>query len=140
MESNLKEKEKKRDLINVGKTICILKSVLIRVFFYLSNKIKQDLFQAMNVCVLLCRCTTRTLTKRPEKKLHGNYLRKLHAVMKKFRIQHLTKQQLSDHLLPISQTILVRRIRYARTNLLITFLHGLLLRDSYSWTNQQGLE
>ena len=63
--------------------------------------------------LLLCGCTTWTLTKRMEKKLDGNYTRMLRAILNKSLRQHLTKQQLYGHLPPITKTIQVRRARYA---------------------------
>ena len=69
--------------------------------FNLSNKIKQDFFQALTVSVLVIGCTTWTLMKRIEKKLDGDYTRMLHAVLNKSWKQHLTKQQLYDLLSPV---------------------------------------
>ena len=40
--------------------------------FDLSDKIKQDFYQAVVVVILLYVCTTSALTKRLEKKLDGN--------------------------------------------------------------------
>ena len=53
------------------------------------------------------------LTKHMEKKLDGNYTRMLPAVLKKFKRQHPTKQQLYGHLPPITKTITIRRTRHA---------------------------
>ncbi len=47
----------------------------------LYDKIKQDFFQAVAMSVLLYGCTKRTLTKRVEKKLDGNYTRMLRAIL-----------------------------------------------------------
>ena len=54
-------------------------------------------------------CTTRTLTKRMEKKLKGNYTRMLRAILNKYWMQHPTKQQLYGHVPPITKPIQVRR-------------------------------
>ena len=46
------------------------------------------------------------------RKLDGNYTRMQQAIMNKSWRQHPTKQQLYDHLPPITKTIKVRRTRY----------------------------
>ena len=56
---------------------------------------------------------TRTLTKRMEKKLDGNYTRMLRAILNKSWRQHPTKQQLYGHLPPITKTIQVRWTSHA---------------------------
>ena len=62
--------------------------------------------------ILLYGCTTKTLTKCMEKKkLDSNCTRMLLAILNK-SWRHPTKQQLYGHLLPITKTILVRRIRH----------------------------
>ena len=48
-----------------------------------------------------------------EKKLDGNYTRRLRAILNNFWRQHPTKQQLYGHLPPITKTIQVRRTRHA---------------------------
>ena len=63
-------------------------------------------------------CTTKT-KKCLEKKLDGNYIRMLQAVLNKSWKQHSKKQQLYAHLPPISQTIQVKQAKHAgevRTN------------------------
>ena len=57
--------------------------------------------------------TTRTLTKRLEKKLDGNYTRMLRAILNKSWQQHPTRHQLYGHLPPIMKTIQARRTRHA---------------------------
>ena len=52
--------------------------------------------------------TTWSLTKSSEKKLNGNYTRKLLAALNKSWKRLPTKQQLRGHLPPISQTMQVR--------------------------------
>ena len=74
---------------------------------------KHCFFQAAVVLILLYGCTTWMLTKRLEKKLHGNYTRMLRAILNKSWRQHPTKHQLYSHLPPITKTIQVRRIRHA---------------------------
>ena len=49
-----------------------------------------------------------------EKRFDGNYTRLLRAILNKSWRQHPTKQQLYDHLPPISKTIQIRRTRHAR--------------------------
>ena len=63
--------------------------------------------------ILLYGCTTWTLTKRLEKKLAGNYIRMLRAILNKSWRQHPTRYQLYGHLPPITKTIQVRRTRHA---------------------------
>ena len=79
----------------------------------LTDKMKRSFFQAAVVSILLYGCTTWTLTKRLERKLDGNYIRMLRAVLNKSWRQHPTRLQLYGHLPPITKTIQVRRTRYA---------------------------
>ena len=79
----------------------------------MTDKMKRSFFQAAIVSILLYGCTTWTLTKRPEKKLDGNYTRKLRAILNKLWRQHPTRHQLYGHLPPITKTIQVRRTRHA---------------------------
>ena len=74
---------------------------------------KRSFFQAAVVSILLYGCTTRTLTKRLEKKLDGNYTIKLRAILNKSWQQHPTRHQLYGHLTPITKTIQARRTRHA---------------------------
>ena len=75
---------------------------------YLTDKVK-----AAVVSILLYGCTTWTLTKRMEKRLHGNYTRMLWAILNKSWRQHPTKPQLYCHLPSIKKTIKVRWTRHA---------------------------
>ena len=76
---------------------------------YLSNKIKQNFFEASAVLVL------RGYWWNVEgKKLDGNSARTLLAIMNKSCKHHPMKQQLHDHLPPISKIIQVVRKRHAR--------------------------
>ena len=79
----------------------------------LTHKMKRSFFQAAVVLILLYGCTTWTLTKRLEKKLHGNYTRMLGAILNKSWRQHPKKHQLYGHQPPITKTIQVRRTRHA---------------------------
>ena len=74
---------------------------------------KRSFFQAAVVSILLCGCTTWSLTKRLEKKIDGNYTRMLRGILNKSWRQHPTKIQLYGHLPRIAQTIKVRRTRHA---------------------------
>ena len=74
---------------------------------------KRSFFQGAVVSILLYGCTTWTLTKRPKKKLDGNYTRMLRAIVNKSWQQHPTRHQLYGHLPPITKTIQVRRTRHA---------------------------
>ena len=67
-------------------------------------------FQAVAVSVLLYECTNSTLMKRMDKKLDGTYIRMLSAIFDESWKEHPTKQQLCDHLPPISHAILVKHI------------------------------
>ena len=79
----------------------------------LTDKMKRSFFQTAVASILLYGCTTWTLTKRLEKKLDGNYTRMLQAILNKSWRQHPTKHQLYGHLLPITETVQVRRTRHA---------------------------
>ena len=74
---------------------------------------KRSFFQAAAVSILLYGCTTWTLSKWMEKKLDGNYIRMLRAILNKSWRQHPTKQQLYSHRPPITKTIKIRRTRHA---------------------------
>ena len=61
----------------------------------MTDKIKRSFFlqamvEATIVSILLYRCTTWTLTKRLEKRLDGNNIRMLRAILNKTRRQHPT--------------------------------------------------
>ncbi len=71
----------------------------------LTDKIKRSFLQPPVVSILLYGCTTWTLTIRMEKKLDGNYTRILQVILNKSWRQQSTKQQLYDHLPPITKTI-----------------------------------
>ena len=96
---------------------------------------KRSFFQAAVMSILLCGCTTWTLTKRLEKKLDGNYTRMLRAILNKSRQQHSTRHQLYGHLPPITKTIQARRTKYAghcwRSK-------GELVSDVLLWTPNYG--
>ena len=104
-------------------------------FTYETDKMKLSFFQATVVSILLCGCTTWTLTKRMEKNLDGNYTRMLRAILNKYWRQHPTKQQLKGHLPPITKTIKVRRTRHAGHS----WRRGNgLIRDVLQWTPSHG--
>ena len=79
----------------------------------LTDKMKRSFFQAAVVSILLYGGTTRTLTKRLEKKLDGNYTRMLRAILNMSWRQHPTKHQLYGHLPSITKTIQGRLTRHA---------------------------
>ena len=79
----------------------------------LTDKMKCSFLQAALVSILLYGYTTWTLTKRMEKKPNGNYTRMPRAILNKSWRQHPANQQLYGHLLPIMETIQVRRTRHA---------------------------
>ena len=79
----------------------------------LTDKMKCSFFQVAVLSILLCGCTTWTLTKQLKKKLDGTYSRMLRAILNKSWKQHPTRHQLYGHLPPITKTIQVRRTRHA---------------------------
>ena len=101
----------------------------------LTDKIKRSFFLTAVVSILLYGCTTRTLTKRMEKKLDGNYTRMLRAILNKSWRRHTTKQQLYGHLPPITKAIKVRRIRHARH---CWRSKEKLICDTFLWTPSHG--
>ena len=91
-----------------------LQIIHIYIYIYiLTDKMKRSFFQAAVASILLYGCTTWTLSKRLEKKLDGNYIRMLRAILNKSWRQHPTRHQLYGHLPPITKTIQVRRTRHA---------------------------
>ena len=58
----------------------------------LTDKIKRSFFQEVVVSILSYGRTTWTLTKHMEKKLDGNYIKMLPAILNRFLRQHRTKQ------------------------------------------------
>ena len=75
----------------------------------------QEFLKTVAVLVLLYGCNTLIVRKGLDGKLDGNYTIMLRALLNKSRHQHLTIQQLYDHLPPISMTIQIRRARYSDT-------------------------
>ena len=80
------------------------------------------------VLIRLYGCTTWTLTKRVEKKLHGNYTRMLPAILNKSWWQHPTKQQLYGYQPPITKTIKIRLTRHAE--------HCWRSKDELTWMSK----
>ena len=116
----------------------------------LIDKMKRSFFQAAVVSILLYGCTTWTLIKRMEKRLDGNCKRILRVILNKSWRQHSTKQQLYDHLPPITKTIKIRCTRHvghcwrSRDDLIIdvlpwTFSHGRAKAGWPAWTYIQQL-
>ena len=75
-------------------------------------------------------------TKRPAKKLDGNYTRMMRAIMNRSWRQHPTKQQLYSHLPPITKTNQIRRTRYAGH---CSRSRDELISDILLWTPLHGL-
>ena len=100
------------------------------------DKIKQEVFQAVAISVLLNGCTSLTLMKYLEKNLDRNYTRKSLK-------QHPIKKQLYSHLLPISQNILVSNMlgtaRNIKTDSWMKFSNRLLFMDMPVLTDLQKL-
>ena len=101
----------------------------------LTDKMKRSFFQASVWSILLCGCTTWTLTECMEKKLDGNHTRMLRAILNKSWRQHPTKQQLYGHLPPITKTIQVRRTRRAGY---CWRSRDELISDVHLWTHSPG--
>ena len=101
-----------------------------------NNMVSSNYFYLI-ICLLLYGCTTWTLTKHMEKKLDGNYIRMLRAILDKSWRQHSTKHQLYGHLHPITKTIKVGRTwhagHYWRSR-------DELIRDVLLWTPSYGRE
>ena len=70
-----------------------------------------------------------------EKKLDGIYTRMLRAILNSSWRQHPTKEQLYDHLPPITKTIKIRRTRHAGH---CWRSRDELVRDVLQWTPSQG--
>ena len=70
-------------------------------------------FSSPSTTVDQLKYITWTLTKWLEKKLDGNYIRMLRAILNKSWKQQPTKHQLYGHLPPITKTIQARRTRHA---------------------------
>ena len=96
---------------------------------------KRSFFQTAIVLILLYGYTTRTLTKRMEKKLDGNYTRRLREILNKSWRQHPTKHQLYGHPPPITKTIKVRRTRHAGHS---WRSRDKLISDVFLWTPLHG--
>ena len=96
---------------------------------------KRSFFQAAVVSILLYGSTTWTLTKRLEKKLDGNYTRRLRAILNKSWRQHPTRHQLYGHMPPNTKTIQVRRTRHARHS---WRSRDQLISDVLLWTPAYG--
>ena len=101
----------------------------------LPNRIKRSFFQATVVSIRLYGCTSWTLTKRIDKKLHGNCTKVLRTVLNKSRRQHPTKRQLYGHQSPIPKTIQVRRTRHAGH---CWRIKDKLISDILLWTPSHG--
>ena len=110
LESSVSSTEKDIDT-RLAKAWTAIGSLSVIWMSDLTDKMKRSFFQAAVVSILLYGCTTWTLTKRMEKKLHGGYTRMLRAILNKYWRQHPTKQQLYGHLPPTRKTIKVRRTR-----------------------------
>ena len=102
----------------------------------LTDKMKRSFFQAALISILQYWCTTWTLRKRLDKKLDGNYIRMLRAILNKSLQQHPTRHQLYGHLPPITKTIQVRRTRYAGH---CWRSRDELISDVLLWTSSYGL-
>ena len=101
----------------------------------LTDKMKRNFFQAAVVSILLYGWSKWTLKKRMEEKLDGNYTRMLHAILNKYWRQHPKKQQLYGHLLPITKTIKIRRIRHGGH---CWRSRDKLICDVFLWTSSYG--
>ena len=98
-------------------------------------KNKTQYFSSANTSILICGCTTWTLTKRREKNVDGNYTRMLWAILNESWRQDPTKQQLYSHLPAITKTIQVRRTRHAGH---CCWSKDELISDILEWTPSYG--
>ena len=108
----------------------------------LSNKIKQDFFQAVAVSILLYGCTTWSLTKCMEKKLDGNYTRMVHAILNeswKQSFPQIAAAQLLTFHLKNHEHDVQDTASEARKNSWVTFFYGPLHLDLPLLANQQEL-
>ena len=81
--SNISSTE--RDVnIHIGKVWNVIDRLMTIWKSDLPYKIKQEFFQVAAITVLLYGCTTWILMKCMEKKLNGNYTRRLYAVLNNF--------------------------------------------------------
>ena len=94
----------------------------------LCGKIKKDFFEAVAVLLLLNGYTIGTRIAR--KKLYGNYLRMVDAVLNKSWNQYTKKPQLYGHFPPITQAILGKRARPMGNCWKIKYK---LIRDVLQW-------
>ena len=101
----------------------------------LTDKMKRSFFQAAVVSILLYGYTTWTLTKWLDKKLDGNYIKMLRAILNKSWRQHPTRHQLYGHLPPIKKTIRVGQTRHAGH---FWRSRGELISDVLLWTPTYG--
>ena len=108
--SNVSSTEKDIDM-RLTKVWAAIDKLLVIWKSNLTDKMKRSFFQAVVVSILLYGCTTRTLTKRQEKKLDGKY-----TIVNNFeQVLEAThpKPRLYGHRSPITKTIKVRRTRHA---------------------------
>ena len=102
----------------------------------LAGKIRQDFFQAAVVTILWYGCITWALTKCIEKKPNGIYSRMLCIIVNKSWKQHLMKQQLYSHSLPIFKSIQVRWKRHVEHCWRIKDKLISMFYESYTWMCQ----
>ena len=130
-----------KEITQLAKALTAIGSLSVIWKSDLTDKMKRSFFQAAILSILLYWCTTWTLTKRMEKRLDSNYTRILQAIVNKSWRQYPTKQQLYDHLPPISKIIQVRKTRHAehcwrsRDEL----ISDVLLWTSKGWTSSSNL-
>ena len=105
------------DLYSQEKRKWLKLTLIWQVFYGISTLVDylrpNPIYIHIYISILLYRCTTWRLTKQLEKKLDGNYIRMLGAILNKSWRQHATRHQLYGRLPPIIKTIQVRRTRHA---------------------------
>ena len=100
-----------------------------------TDKMKCSFFQVAIVSILLYGCTTWTLTKRMEKRLNGNNIRMLQAILNRSLRQNPTKQQLYGHVPPITISKLYEMDRQNTAGVVGT---SSLVRYSYGSLHMAG--
>ena len=110
--SNVASSEKDID-IRIGKVWRALNKLNQVWKSYLPDNLKRNFFRAVVESVLVYGSSTWTLTKLLEKKLDGTYTRMLRAALNISWKQHPTNTELYGKILPLSNSIQERRMRFA---------------------------
>lgn len=99
--------------IRIGKAWSALKGLTVVWKSNLKEDIKKSFFRSTVESVLLYGSSTWTLTKNLENTLNGAYTKMLRAVLNVSWKDHVTNKELYGKLLPITDVIRERRLRFA---------------------------